>query len=199
MATRQRPSAAAHTLLVTANPEGSPNVRRPVHSSSRFVFPFDVPVTPEALALRIVKNFGHFGLFYAMLLWVGLTISLMIDQRMRGSLSILLLMTAVTNSYLILLRLTPHPIFMHRATDKALVMLALGAVTAVELVLNDAAIQMLLTIAIGVPAVLVHATFWRDDLHVVSGNGNIVEEEMSEVSEFTAALVDGPRSDDVEA
>ncbi|KAI4364890.1 hypothetical protein MLD38_020922 [Melastoma candidum] len=200
MAARLRPSAASHTLPVTADPDGAPGVWRPPQPASRFVFPFNVPATPEALAIRIMKNAGHFGMFYVLLMWVGLSIALLVDRSTRGSISILLWMTAVTNSFLVLLRLMPHPIFMHRAMDKALVLFGLGAVTVVGLVMTDAGIHMLITIAIGLPVVLVHAALWRDDLRPVNGNGSaVIEEEMSEVSEFTIALVDGPRSDEVVA
>ncbi|KAI4387837.1 hypothetical protein MLD38_000231 [Melastoma candidum] len=191
MAARQRPSIT-QMLSATDNPDNSLTARRSGLPDLKFVFPFDMPASPEALAIRIIKNLSRFCLFYSLLLWAGLTISLVPIRR--TSLHILLSMTAVTNSFLILLRLMPQPMFLHRAMDKAAVLLTLGIVTVIALILTGAAMHMFLTSAIGVPVVLVHAAFWKDDLQLGINGGNVEE---ASVGDFTIALIDGIRSRDI--
>ncbi|KAI4339606.1 hypothetical protein MLD38_024526 [Melastoma candidum] len=178
-------------LSATENPD-SPTARRAGRPDFKFVFPFDMPSSPEALAVRIIKNLSHFCLFYSLLLWAGLTISLVPIRR--TSLHILLSMTVVTNSFLILLKLMPQPMFLHRAMDKAAVLLTLGIVTVVALILTGAAMHMFLTCAIGASVVSVHAAFWKDELRLGSNGGNVDE---ASVGDFAIALIDGIRSRDI--
>ncbi|KAI4370063.1 hypothetical protein MLD38_018448 [Melastoma candidum] len=186
MSARQRPSSSP-TPPEATNPDAAPAfTRKYAGPNLGFFFPFNLPLTPEALAVRILKNLAHFALFYTLVLWVGLSISL-VPQR-RTSLFILLLLTLVTTSFLILLRLTPNTMFIHGAADKAIVLFALGVVTTVALILTDAGIHLLLTLAIGIPVVLAHAIFWRDDLHSASSY-SIVEE--ASAGETAIPLVDG--------
>jgi len=136
---------------------------------SKLVFPFGLPATPEAAAARIIENLSHLSLFYMLVLWVGLSISLMPERKF--SLLLLMGMTIIVNQYLIIVRLMPNSICGNKAVDKMLVLVPVAIVTIVGLILTDAAIHLFATLGIGTPVILVHAVFWRD--------GGFVNEEAS--------------------
>ncbi|KAJ6959159.1 hypothetical protein NC653_037455 [Populus alba x Populus x berolinensis] len=46
----------------------------------RLVCPFSIPSSPEAASLRIIRNLGHFALYYTHFVWIVLFITL-IPQR----------------------------------------------------------------------------------------------------------------------
>ncbi|KAJ7961975.1 PRA1 family protein [Quillaja saponaria] len=98
-----------------------------------FYCPFNIPQNPEAAALRIAKNLSFFGLYYALFIWIGLFISLI-----------------------------PEPV-LHRIFDKRLVLALLAMATMVELIVTKAGIHLAVTLAIGIPIVLIHAVLWFNE------------------------------------
>ncbi|XP_048132757.1 uncharacterized protein LOC115726294 isoform X2 [Rhodamnia argentea] len=176
----QRPSSISPSTPQMETPH-APKAR-PLNNV-KLAFPFGLPATPEAAAARIIKNLSHFSLFYALFLWVGLSISL-VPQR-RYSLLLLMATTIIANQYLIMLRLMPSSICMNKALDKTLVLVPVAIVTAVGLILTQAAIHLFATLGIGLPVILVHAVLWRE--------GGFVNEEASAPGEL-APLVDTVQS-----
>lgn len=76
-------------------------------------------------------------------------------------------MIALTCLYMLLLRALPDSIVLHRIVDKQLVLALLAMVTVVELVLTHAGIHLLVTLAFGLPVIVVHAVLMvRGDLFV---------------------------------
>ncbi|KAF8028526.1 hypothetical protein BT93_E1218 [Corymbia citriodora subsp. variegata] len=133
---------------------------RELKAKAKFVFPLGFPATPEAAAARIIKNLSHLGLFYMLVLWVGLSISLVPERKF--SLLLLMAMTIIANQYLIMVRLMPNSICGNKAVDKMLVLVPVAIVTIVGLILTRAAIHLFATLGIGIPVILVHAVLWRD-------------------------------------
>ncbi|KAF7848334.1 hypothetical protein BT93_L2087 [Corymbia citriodora subsp. variegata] len=115
------------------------------------------------------QDLCHFGLFYALVLWVGLSISLM--PRRKVSLLLLMATTIITNQYFMMLQLMPKSICMRRTFDKMVVLVLMPIVTTVGLIVRQAAVHLFVTLGIGLPVMLVHVVFWRD--------GPFVNEEAS--------------------
>lgn len=85
----------------------------------------------------------------------------------KVSLVYLVATTYVTCIYLLLLRAQPNSVVLHRVIDKRLVLALLAVATAVELILTDAGIHLIGTLAGGVPVVIAHAVLCvADDLFV---------------------------------
>ncbi|KAJ9189186.1 hypothetical protein P3X46_000512 [Hevea brasiliensis] len=124
----------------------------------KLVCPFKIPSSPEAAAQRIIRNLGHFALYYTHFVWIILFISL-IPQR-KVSLILLVIMTYVGSLYLLLLSAVPSSNIIHEILDKRLVLPVIVVATMVELVLTDAGLHLLLTLAGSLPVVLVHAVLW---------------------------------------
>ncbi|KAJ8628495.1 hypothetical protein MRB53_021802 [Persea americana] len=126
---------------------------------------FNIPSSPEAAAIRIVRNMRYFHVYYTVLVWLILFVSL-IPRRLL-SLILLVVTTAVGCFYLLLLRAVPDSVILHRIIDPRLVVALLGIVTVVELVLTRATIHLLVSLAVGVFIILVHAVLrMGDDLYV---------------------------------
>ncbi|KAK4741703.1 hypothetical protein SAY87_025291 [Trapa incisa] len=129
----------------------------------RLLCPFSLPPTPEAAVVRIVRNVAYFWLLYTLVLWIGLSISLIPERKL--SLLFLVATSAVASSYLLLMRLLPDSSLLHRFVDRRLVVAALAVVAGVGLVMTLAGKHLGITMAIGTPIVLVHALMRaREDL-----------------------------------
>ncbi|KAF2300241.1 hypothetical protein GH714_010946 [Hevea brasiliensis] len=83
----------------------------------------------------------------------------LIPQR-KVSLILLVIMTYVGSLYLLLLSAVPSSNIIHKILDKRLVLPVIVVATMVELVLTDAGLHLLLTLAGSLPVVLVHAVLW---------------------------------------
>ena len=162
--TVQRPSTASPSPSTDQpyDPKGATRKNLP---EFKFVCPFNIPTSPEAAAARIIRNLGDYGLYYALILWLGLFISLI--PKRKVSLIYLVAMTYVTVVYLLVLRALPNSFVLNKVIGKRLVLALLVIATMVELILTRAAIHLFATLGIGVPIILVHAVFTiRDDLFV---------------------------------
>ncbi|KAM1444201.1 hypothetical protein ACFX2I_040382 [Malus domestica] len=123
---------------------------------------FNIPATPEAAAVRFTRNFGYFGSYYTLFIWIVLSITLVPHRRM--SLIFLVIMTAAGCSYLALLRVVPDSLLLHKTVERPLMLVLLAIGTMIELILTDAAEYLFVTLACTVPIILVHAVFRvRDD------------------------------------
>ncbi|OIV98700.1 hypothetical protein TanjilG_24871 [Lupinus angustifolius] len=128
------------------------------HSDFKIFCPFNFPLTSEASAIRIIKNFENLGLYYTLFVWIVLFITL-IPQR-NVSLILLVIMTYVTTLYFLLLRACPNSEVLHKIIDKRFVLGLLAIATALQLILTKAGIHLAVTLACTVPIVLVHAVLW---------------------------------------
>lgn len=120
--------------------------------------PFNIPLTSEAAAVRIISNLGNLGLYYTLFVWIVLFITL-IPQR-KVSLILLVIMSYVTTLYCLLLRSCPNSVVLHKIIDKRFVLFLLALATTVQLVVTQAGIHLAVTLACTMPIVLVHAVFW---------------------------------------
>lgn len=126
---------------------------------------FNIPSSPEAAAVRLVRNLRYFHVYYTLLVWLILFVSLI--PRRHLSLILLVVMTIVGSFYLLLLRAIPDSVILHRIIDPKLVLASLGLVTVVELVITRATIHLLVSLAVGGFIILVHALLHMgDDLYV---------------------------------
>ncbi|KAI4354671.1 hypothetical protein L6164_003518 [Bauhinia variegata] len=128
----------------------------------KFYCPCNIPLTPEAAAIRIIRNLANLGLYYTLFVWIILFITL-IPQR-KVSLILLVIMTYVTTLYLLLLRACPNSVVLHKIIDKRFVLALLAIATAAQLIATRAGIHLAVTLACSVPLLLVHAVLW------ISGN-----------------------------
>jgi hypothetical protein len=162
--TMYRPGTSS-TSPPTSQADDSKDSTRKKRNDFKLLFPFNMPLTPESAAVRIIRNLRYFGLYYSLFVWIILLISLV--PRRKVSLIFLVVMTVVTSLYLVLLRALPNSVVLHRIIDKRLVLALLAIVTAVELILTRAAIHLFVTLACGIPIILVHAVLRvSDDLFV---------------------------------
>jgi hypothetical protein len=161
--TMQRPAASSLTSASKGDqPDYSKDSTRKKRNDFKLLCPFNVPGSPEATAVRIIRNLGYFGLYYTIFVWIILFISLV--PKRKVSLIFLVAMTLVICFYLILLRALPNSVGL---LDKRLVLTFLAAVTAAELILTRAGIHLCVTLACGIPIILVHAVLRvTDDLFV---------------------------------
>uniref|UniRef100_A0A5B7BZ06 PRA1 family protein n=1 Tax=Davidia involucrata TaxID=16924 RepID=A0A5B7BZ06_DAVIN len=159
--TIHRPHLTSASLTSQTDDES----KRKNRNNFKLICPFNIPSSPETAAVRIIRNLGSFGLYYTLFVWVILFITLI--PKRKVSLIFLVAMTVVTSLYLLLLRLLPNSVVLHRIIDKRLVLALLAIVTAVELILTRAAIHLFVTLAAATPVILVHAVVRvRDDLFV---------------------------------
>ncbi|CAK9169530.1 unnamed protein product [Ilex paraguariensis] len=169
----------------TSEPASAPqtdNSKAKTRTDFKIICPFNIPLTPEAAAVRIIRNLGYFGLYYALFIWVILFITLVPKRKL--SLILLVAMTIVACLYLLLLRALPDSVVLHRIIDKRFVLFLLVVITAVELILTRAAIHLFVTLAATIPIVLVHAIFRvREDL--------FVNEEASAAGELVPLVYNG--------
>ncbi|KAK7256301.1 hypothetical protein RIF29_29742 [Crotalaria pallida] len=151
-------------IPTTPTPPPTPETHEPKaphekhHSDFKVFCPFNIPLTAEAAAVRIIKNMANLGLYYTLFVWIVLFITL-IPQR-KVSLILLVIMTYVTTLYCLLLRACPNSVVLHKVIDKRFVFALLAIATAVQLVLTHAGIHLAVTLACTVPIVLVHAVLW---------------------------------------
>ncbi|GLT73415.1 hypothetical protein SLA2020_452760 [Shorea laevis] len=160
-----RPIASSSTSASKADqPDESKDSTRKNRNDFKLLCPFNIPLTPEAAAVRIIRNLRYFGLYYTLFVWIILFISLVPERK--HSLIFLVDMTVVTCFFLILLRALPNSVVL-QVIDRRLVLAVLAVVTAVELILTRAAIHLGVTLACGIPIILVHAILRvTDDLFV---------------------------------
>ncbi|KAK4267938.1 hypothetical protein QN277_024656 [Acacia crassicarpa] len=134
-----------------------------------FYCPLNIPLTPEAAALRIIRNLGNLGLYYTLFVWIILFITL-IPQR-KVSLILLVIMSYVTTLYLLLLRAYPNSYVLHRVIDKRFVLALLAIATMVQLIITRAGIHLGVTLACAMPLVLLHAVLWISDREISENPG----------------------------
>ncbi|KAK9120995.1 hypothetical protein Syun_018612 [Stephania yunnanensis] len=124
-------------------------------SDTRIGFFISVPSSVEATAMRIIGNFRSYIMYYTLVVWVILFISLV--PRRRIALLFLVLVSLVTSNYLLLLRALPNSVVLHRHIDKRLVLFMLLIVTVVGIIVTRGGIHLLASIGIGLPLILLHA------------------------------------------
>ncbi|KAL3516829.1 hypothetical protein ACH5RR_023731 [Cinchona calisaya] len=165
----QRPSinSQAYTSIPQKDPSMAPS-KKDQEYSFNFMCPFSIPQTSEAAVIRIVKNMVFFGLYYLLFIYIVLFITL-IPQR-KVSLVYLVAMKEVAFLYLILIRAVPNSSFLHKIIDKRFVLFLLCIAAGVAMILTGAGIHLLITLVSTIPVVLVHATFWREELCLVNGD-----------------------------
>ncbi|XP_045793405.1 PRA1 family protein F1-like [Trifolium pratense] len=160
----------------------------------KFYCPINIPLTSEAAASRIIRNFGNFGLYYTLLVWIILFIYLIPDRKV--SLILLVSMTYVTTLYCLILRSFPNSVVLHKIMDKRIVLSLLFIATAVQMILTDAGIQFAITLTSSVPVVLLHAVLWigsyeydayetlegtgKEELAPITGGHNDIEAQNSD-------------------
>lgn len=105
--TMQRPATSTAPLQVD-QPDDSKDSTRKRHNDFKLLCPFNIPLSPEAAAVRIIRNLGDFGLYYTLFVWIILFISLV--PKRKVSLIFLVAMTVVTCLYLLLLRALPNSV-----------------------------------------------------------------------------------------
>ncbi|KAK9911120.1 hypothetical protein M0R45_035043 [Rubus argutus] len=167
--TVQRPSTTSTSspTLPTTHPHEPKDSTPRVRIEFSLCFPFNIPKTPEAAAARIIRNLGYFRLYYSLFIWIILFITLVPKRKL--SLIFLVAMTALTCSYLALLRLVPADsvALQYKIIDRRLVLALLVIATMVELILTHAAIHLFVTLACVTPVILIHSVLRvRDDLCV---------------------------------
>ncbi|CAK7322636.1 unnamed protein product [Dovyalis caffra] len=134
----------------------------------KLVCPFSIPSSPEAASLRIIKNLGHFALHYTHFVWIVLFITLIPVRKV--SLIYLVIMTYVASLYLLLLRALPSSYLLHKVISKNIVLGLIVIATMVELIVTEAGLHLVITLAATIPIVLVHAVLWvREDFCVEDG------------------------------
>ncbi|KAE9622098.1 hypothetical protein Lal_00032984 [Lupinus albus] len=153
--THRIPTTSTTPSSTTYEPK-EPNEKK--HSDFKFFCPFNIPLTSEASAIRIIKNLENLGLYYTLFVWIVLFITL-IPQR-KVSLILLVIMTYVTTLYILLLRACPNSEVLHKIIDKRFVLALLAIATSVQLILTKAGIHLAVTLACTIPIVLVHAVLW---------------------------------------
>lgn len=129
-----------------------------LYTDFKIYWPFSIPLTSEAAAIRIIRNLENLGLYYTLFVWIILFIILI--PHHKTSLILFVIMTYVITIYHLLLRACPNNIVFHRRIDKRFVFGLLVFATVVLLILTDAGIRLAVTLACAVPLVLVHAVLW---------------------------------------
>ncbi|XP_004492933.1 uncharacterized protein [Cicer arietinum] len=156
--TTSTPSSIAETY----QPKGS---HEKLYTDFKIYWPFSIPSTSEAAAIRVITNLENLGLYYTLFVWIILFIILI--PYHKTSLILLVIMTYVITIYHLLLRACPNNVVFHRRIDKRFVIGLLVFVTVVELVLTEAGIHLAVTLACAVPLVLLHAVLWVSHYYVV--------------------------------
>jgi hypothetical protein len=170
--TIQRPSTMS-TPTTPTDPEDSTGKNRDDFERPEFrlVCPFSIPSSPEAASLRIIRNLGHFALYYTHFVWIVLFIALIPERKV--SLIFLVIMTYVASLYLLLLRaLPPNFYLLDKIIDKSIVLGLIAVATMIELIATEAGLHLVITLAATVPIVLIHAVLWvREDFCVEERTG----------------------------
>ncbi|KAL3621879.1 hypothetical protein CASFOL_034075 [Castilleja foliolosa] len=152
--TTHRPSLSSSNSPTPQDVE-SKNPSKKITYTLSLSFPFNFPSTPESAAVRIVRNLEKFGLYYAILIWTALFISLVPERKV--SVIFLVSTTEVAFLYFLLLRACPNSAIIHRIIDKRLVFFVLFVITVVMMVLTHAVVHLFVVLAATTPVVLVHA------------------------------------------
>ena len=132
-----------------------------LYSDFKIACPFNIPMTREAAAIRIIRNLVNLGLYYALFVWIILFITLIPERKV--SLILLVIMTYVTTLYLLLLRAYPNSFVLHKVIDKRFVLALLAIATCVQLIVTRAGIHLAVTLACSMPLVMIHAVLWISD------------------------------------
>ncbi|XP_020204323.2 uncharacterized protein LOC109789707 [Cajanus cajan] len=153
--TQRTPTTTPSSTTDPYEPKGP---HQKLYTDFKIYWPFNMPLTSEAAAIRVIRNLENLGLYYTLFVWIILFIVL-IPQR-KVSLILLVIMTYVTALYCLLLRAYPNSMLLHRSIDKRFVLALLVIATIVQLILTEAGIHLAVTLACAVPLVLVHAVLW---------------------------------------
>jgi len=153
--TQRTPSTPSSSTLDTYEPKGH---HEKLYTDFKIYWPFSMPLTSEAAALRVIRNLENLGLYYTLFVWIILFVVLIPHRKI--SLVLLVIMTYVTVLYCLLLRAHPKSVFLHRSIDKKFVLALLVFAAIVQLILTEAGIHLAVTLACAVPLVLVHAVLW---------------------------------------
>lgn len=151
-------SSSTPSLLSNDQPKEPKSPHEKQFKEFNIYCPLNIPLTPEAAALRMIRNLGNLGLYYTLFVWIILFITL-IPQR-KVSLILLVIMSYVTTLFLLLLKAYPNSYILHRVIDKRFVLAILAFATMVQLILTEAGIHLGLTLACSLPIVLLHAVLW---------------------------------------
>ncbi|CAK9169531.1 unnamed protein product [Ilex paraguariensis] len=116
-------------LLQLLQPHKPKTFKAKTQTNFNLIFPFNIPLTPEAAAVRIIRNLGYFRLYYTMFIWVILFITLMPKRKLS---------LCTCSCYVHL----PDSIVLHRIIDKRFDLSLMTALTAVDLILTGAAIHL---------------------------------------------------------
>ncbi|KAK4372092.1 hypothetical protein RND71_007476 [Anisodus tanguticus] len=167
-AVQRSPATSANPPSQTQPDESkqSPNLGKKKPFSFQITCPFNIPATDEAEAVRIIKNLGKFGLYYAEFVFIVLFIAL-IPQR-KVSLVYLVAFKEVAILYLLLLRAVANSVLFRWLIvfDTRPVILPLLAIgTALALIFTDAGIHLLITLAATVPIIMAHAVLADSSLN----------------------------------
>ncbi|GMP42569.1 hypothetical protein CsSME_00012270 [Camellia sinensis var. sinensis] len=157
--TTHRPSPTTTTSSppsTTSPPDESKASTR--KSRQNFTLIFNLPTTPEAAAVRIIRNLNQFKAYYTMFILVVLSIAL-IPQR-KISLLFLMGTSTLTCLYLLLVQSLPESKLLHEIIDKRLVLFLVVIVIMIEMILTSAAIHFFVTVAATTPVIVVHAVLW---------------------------------------
>ncbi|BAF27242.2 PRA1 family protein D [Oryza sativa Japonica Group] len=155
---------------------------------------FGAAADAEAAAVRAVRNLRTFRFHYAALQWALLLASL--APRHRASMLFLMAASKGLLLYGGLLRVFPNSALLRRLLDRRLVALVFVALVLADLAAAGAIANLLAALAVGVPVIVLHASFRvRDDLEGPSLPSPAAENGEEE----TAAVVEKKEDGDVEA
>ncbi|KAL7203926.1 hypothetical protein ACSBR2_017061 [Camellia fascicularis] len=160
--TTHRPSPTTTTTTTSSPPSTTPppNESKASTRKSRqnFTLIFNLPTTPEAAAVRIIRNLNQFKAYYTMFILVVLSIALFPQRKI--SLLFLMGTSTLTCLYLLLVHSLPESKLLHEIIDKRLVLFLVVIVIMVEMILTRAAIHFFVTVAATTPVIGVHAVLW---------------------------------------
>lgn len=154
-----------------------------------FVCPLSIPSSPEAAAIRIVKNLVSFGIYY--LLFVYLVLFIALIPKRKVSLCYLVGVREIVSLYLLLLGALPKSFLLNKISYKSFVLFLLCIIACilatVAMILTKAGLHLLITVVSTTPVILVHATLWREDLKFVTSE----EEDSADAKEEMVSLILG--------
>ncbi|XP_027353141.1 uncharacterized protein LOC113863684 [Abrus precatorius] len=156
--TTQRTPPTTSTSSSSCDTHEPKGPQEKLYTDFKIYWPFNIPLTSEAAAIRVIKNLENLGLYYILFVWIILFIVLIPHRKL--SLILLVIMTYVSVLYCLLLRAYPNSIFLHRRMDKRFVFALLVFATVVQMILTEAGIHLAVTLACAVPLVLMHAILW---------------------------------------
>lgn len=166
----QRPSVTAQASASMPQKDPSMASQKGHPYSFSFIWPFSIPPTPEAAAIRIMENLAFFGLYYMLFVYIVLFISLIPARKV--SLVYLVATKEIAFLYLLLLRALPNSFVLHKIIDKRFSLFLFCIIAAVFLIVTEAGLHLLITLVSTIPAILVHAALWKEDFHLSIGEEN---------------------------